>query len=208
MTSQPTPGSSRWQVLGERTLYDSPWVSLHLIDVVQPGGHRYEHHAVRQHAPAVACLVTRPDPDRADEPGPGGGDGGVQVLLLWRHRVVTDAWGWEVPAGRVEPGESLEVAAQRETLEETGWTVTGVRHVTGFHPIGGVGDHRFEVCVAEAGEQVGVPDPAEADRVEWVGTDRIGELVRTGQVAEGLTLVSLLWLLSGIDGPDARRPGS
>lgn len=206
MTAQPTPGSSRWQVLGERTLYDSPWVSLHLIDVVQPGGHRYEHHAVRQPAPAVACLVTRTDPDaREVEDAPGDA---VEVLLLWRHRVVTDTWGWEVPAGRVEAGETLEVAAARETLEETGWTVTGVRHLTGFHPIGGVGDHRFEVCTGTAGEQVGVPDPAEADRVEWVGSAAARELVRTGQVSEGLTLVALLWLLSGIAEPAVPRPGS
>jgi len=33
-------GSSRWRVLGERSLYDSPWVSLHLLDVVHPDGHR------------------------------------------------------------------------------------------------------------------------------------------------------------------------
>jgi 8-oxo-dGDP phosphatase len=187
-------GTSRWQVLGERSLYDSPWVSLHLIDVVHPGGHRYEHHAVRQPAPAVACLVRRRGPVE-DE-----------VLLLWRHRLVPDAWGWEVPAGRVEPGETWESAAARETLEETGWTTEGVRHVTGFHPIGGVGDHRFEVCVAEVGEQVGDPDPAEADRVEWVPLSLARELVRTGQVQEGLSLVALLWLLSGLDGPVAPRP--
>ncbi len=196
--AQGTPGSSRWQVLGERSLYESPWVSLHLIDVVQPGGHRYAHHALRQPAPAVACVVRRDDPS-----GPQ-----VQVLLLWRHRLVPDAWGWEVPAGRVEVGEALVTAAARETWEETGWTVRDVRHVTGFHPVGGVGDHRFEVCLALAGEQTGLPDPAEADRVEWVGLDRVRELVRDGLVQEGLSLVALMWLLSGLDEIAGRRPGS
>lgn len=194
-------GSSRWQVLGERSLYDSPWVSLHLIDVVQPGGLRYEHHALRQAAPAVACVVTRRSAGGVPAPG-------REVLLLWRHRLVPDCWGWEVPAGRVEAGESLEVAAARETREETGWTVTDVRHVTGFHPVGGVGDHRFEVCLATAGEQVGSPDPAEADRVEWVPLDRVRGLVLGGQVQEGLSLVALMWLLSGLDGPAAPRRGS
>ena len=33
-------GTSRWRVLGERSVYDSPWVSLHLLDVVHPDGHR------------------------------------------------------------------------------------------------------------------------------------------------------------------------
>ena len=71
--------------------------------------------------------------------------------------------------------------------------------MTGFHPIGGMGDHRFEVCVARAGSQVGAPDPAESDRVEWVPWARVRGLVRQGQVQEGLSLVALMWLLSGLD---------
>lgn len=189
-------GTSRWRVLGERSLYESPWVRLHLIDVVHPDGHRYEHHALRQPLPAVACVVRRPVDD--DE----------EVLLLWRHRLVPDTWGWEVPAGRFEPGETAEEAAARETLEETGWTVTDVRHVTGFHPIGGTGDHRFEVCLARAGEQVGEPDPAESDRVEWLPLRQVRELVRDGLVSEGLSLVALMWLLSGLDAGAGPRPGS
>ena len=43
------------------------------------------------------------------------------MLLLWRHRFITDTWGWEIPAGRVEAGEALEDAARREAIEETGW---------------------------------------------------------------------------------------
>ena len=145
-------GTSRWQVLGERQVYDSPWLTVHLLDVVHPDGTRYDHHAVRQTAAAVACVVRRED---------------GAVLLMRRHRVVPDVWGWEVPAGRVEPGEGVEEAAARETVEETGWTVRGVRRVTGFHPLGGSSDQRFEVCVAEADEQVGSHDPVEADRLGW-----------------------------------------
>ena len=178
-------GTSRWRVLGERQVLRQPWLRVHLIDVVHPDGTRYDHHAVRQTAAAVACVVRRED---------------GAVLLMRRHRLVPDVWGWEVPAGRVEPGESVEEAAARETLEETGWTVRDVRLVTGFHPLGGSSDQRFEVCVAEADEQVGGHDPVEADRLEWVLPQGLRELVRAGEVPEGLTLVALLWLLSGLDG--------
>ncbi|WP_380169459.1 NUDIX hydrolase [Jannaschia sp. R86511] len=197
-------GSSRWRALGERSLYDSPWVRLHLIDVVHPDGHRYEHHALRQPSPAVACLVRRSSPAGPGAPDPGS----EEVLLLWRHRLVPDAWGWEVPAGRLEAGETVEAAAARETREETGWAVTDVRHLTGFHPIGGMGDHRFEVCSARAVAQVGEPDPVESDRVEWVALPRVRELVLAGQVQEGLSLVALMWALSGLDAGAAPRPGS
>ena len=200
-----TEGTSRWRVLGERSLYDSPWVGLHLIDVVQPDGRRYEHHALRQPSSAVACVVRRPAPSSA---GPTTGTTGAQVLLMWRHRLVPDAWGWEVPAGRLDPGETVVDAAVRETLEETGWSVSGVRHVTGFHPIGGLGDHRFEVCLADAVAQVGEPDPVESDRLGWFSPAEVRELVLAGQVQEGLSLVALMWVLSGLDEPTGPRPGS
>ena len=181
-------GTSRWRVHGERALYSSPWVRLHLIDVEQPGGARYEHHAVRSTADAAACLVVRGD-------GPT-----AEVLLMWRHRVVPDAWGWEVPAGRVEPGEAAVVAAARETTEETGWEVADVREVLAYHPVGGTGDQRFVVCTGRAVREVGEPDPAEADRVEWVPVHRLPALVAGGRVPEGLTLVALLLVLSGLTG--------
>ena len=40
--------------------------------------------------------------------------------MLWRHRFITDSWGWEIPAGGVDAGETPEDAAAREVLEETG----------------------------------------------------------------------------------------
>ena len=181
-------GTSRWHVHGERPLYESPWVSLHLIDVEQPGGARYEHHVVRSTADAAACVVLRGE-------GPA-----AEVLLLWRHRVVTDTWGWEVPAGRVEHGEQAVTTAVRETAEETGWEVADAQEVLAYHPAGGTGDQRFVVCAARAIREVGAPDPAEADRVEWVPLARVPSLVATGQVPEGLTLVSLLLVLSGLSG--------
>jgi 8-oxo-dGDP phosphatase len=188
---------------GERSLYESPWVSLHLLDVEHPDGHRYEHHALRQPAPAAGCLVLRRVAARA---GAGTADE-EEVLLLGRHRVVTGTWGWEVPAGRLEPGEAVEDAAARETLEETGWQVADVHHVTGFHPVGGVGDHRFEVCTARAVAQVGPHDPVEADELAWVGRDEVRRLLRAGLVVEGLSLVALLWWLADLGAAGAPAGG-
>jgi hypothetical protein len=73
-----------WIEHGERSVYESPWVSLRLVDVEVPGGARFEHHVIRRPFPAAGTVVVGPD----------------GVLLLWRHRFITRTWGWEVPAGR------------------------------------------------------------------------------------------------------------
>lgn len=171
----------RWTVHGERSVYDSPWVALALVDVEVPGGDRFDHHVVRLPRPAVGTVVHDP---------------AYGILLLYRHRFITDTWGWEVPAGGVDDGESLRDAAAREVLEETGWRPGPVRAIGRYHPSNGLSDQAFHVFAAEGAEHVGEPsDPSESERVEWVPVDDVRELVRTGQVLDGLSLTSLLlWL--------------
>jgi 8-oxo-dGTP pyrophosphatase MutT (NUDIX family) len=171
----------RWTVHGERTVYDSPWVRVTLADVEIPGGRRFEHHVVRSTAPAAGVVVR---------------DEARGVLLLWRHRFITDTWGWEVPAGRREPGESIEQAAAREVLEETGWAPGPLRFLVDYAPANGIADHRFHLFVADGATYVGEPsDPSEAERVEWTPVEEVRRLVRDGRVPDGLSLTALLWAL-------------
>ena len=169
----------RWTVHGERTLYDSDWVRLTLVDVELPSGDRFEHHVIRIPRPAAATVVRR----------------GREILLLWRHRMATDSWGWEVPAGRAEPGESLEETACREAVEETGWLPRGLSRLGVFHPMPGAVDQTWHVFLAEDAEQVGTADPDEAERVEWVTEERVRELLRDGSISDGYSLVALYWAL-------------
>ena len=172
----------RWTVHGERTLYASDWMSIALGDVEVPGGSRFEHHVVRMPRPAAGVVVT--DPDRG-------------VLLLWRHRWTTDAWGWEIPAGRVEVGEELADGAAREVLEETGWRPGPLTHLVTYHPTSGSSDHTFALFVARGAEQVGAPsDPAEAERVEWLPAERVRAEVGAGAVVDGLSLTALTWCMA------------
>jgi 8-oxo-dGTP pyrophosphatase MutT (NUDIX family) len=170
-----------WIEHGERSIYDSPWVSLHLVDVEVPGGARFDHHVIRRDLPAAGVVV--------HDPAQG-------VLLLWRHRFITRTWGWEVPAGRVEPGEELVDAAAREVLEETGWRAGPIRPLYGYFPANGISDLRFELFAAQGATYVGVPsDPSESERVAWVPVDQVRALVRSGAVTDGLSLSALLWWL-------------
>jgi 8-oxo-dGTP pyrophosphatase MutT (NUDIX family) len=169
-------------IRGERSLYESEWVRLHLADVELPDGERFEHHLIRAPMPAAGVVVS---------------DAARGVLLLWRHRFITDTWGWEIPAGRVEPGESIQAAATREVLEETGWRPGPLEALVAYHPSNGLSDQTFHLFLAEGATEVGPPlDVHEAERVAWVPVSGLTEAVRTGHVRDGLSLTALCWCLA------------
>jgi 8-oxo-dGDP phosphatase len=172
----------KWTVHGERVLYESEWVRLALTDVEIPGGARFEHHVVRMPNHASGTVVY---------------DATRGVLLIWRHRFVTDTWGWEIPAGRIDPGETPAAAAARETLEETGWRPGPLRPLVRFQPTNGISDQVFNIFLADGATEVGAPvDPSEADRVEWVPVERVRELIRDGEMVDGLSLTAVLYALA------------
>lgn len=172
----------KWTVHGERTLYDSDWIRLTLVDVEIPGQERFEHHVVR--APHQAAGVVVHDPQRG-------------LLMLWRHRFITDTWGWEIPAGRIDPGETPAQAGAREVLEETGWRPGPLQPLVTYQPTNGLSDQRFHLFQAAGATYVGQPsDPAESERVEWVAVPDVAEIARSGRMADGLSLTAVLYALA------------
>lgn len=175
---------SQWQVHGERSLYDSRWVQLHLVDVELPDGQRFEHHVVRMQR--VVGVVVIDDDER--------------VLLMWRHRFITDTWGWEIPMGIVEDGETGAETGAREVLEETGWRPGPLEFLMRYQPANGIVDSEHELFLARGAELVGSPtDVTEAARVEWVPLADVRELIAKGELVSGASLVGLLYVLGGAE---------
>ena len=168
-------------MFGERTLYDNPYVSLVKVDLLPPHGERFEHHVVRLQRVAVAAVVD--DQDR--------------VLMLWRHRFVTNEWGWELPGGLLDPGEDGATTAAREVEEETGWRPGPVRHLLSFQPMIGMVDSEHALFVAEGATHIGEPtDHEEASRVDWIPLDKILDLIADHQILGAGSLVALLHILA------------
>lgn len=171
-----------WHVNGEHTIYDSPWVSLGLADVDLPDGGHVDHHVVRFPRKAAGAVVFAPEHG---------------VLLIHRHRFIPDVWGWEIPAGRVEDGESLVEAAAREALEETGWRPGPGSTLGGAFAAPGVTDLRHEILFFHGADHVGEPeDRNEADRVAWIPVDRILPMIDEGAIPDAFTQQALLLALA------------
>ncbi len=180
----PRPGRRdvvRWRVHGSRRVYASEWLNVDLDEVEIPGGERFEHHVIRFPRASVGAVVV----DDAD-----------RVLLLWRHRFTTDAWGWEIPAGWAEIGEDPAEDVLREVTEETGYRPAQVEPMTTYSTMTGISSHRYQLFLACGAVRVGDPEPAESERVEWISVPQVPDLAAQGLIPDGPSLTALTYYLT------------
>lgn len=173
----------RWTVHGERALYDTPWVRLRSLDVEQPDGARVDYTVARLRDVAVTAAV----------------NGERQVLMMWRHRFVTDTWAWELPMGLVEDGEEPARAASRELEEETGWRPGSLRELVYAEPAAGITDARHFVFRTADARRIGAPtERNESDRLEWIPLSRLAGMITRREIVSSATLVGVMSLLLDI----------
>ncbi|MFB7753803.1 NUDIX hydrolase [Streptomyces sp. NPDC056121] len=169
-----------WKTHGERQIYTNKWVNLCLVDVQQPDGRRWEYHVVRLRHLAVAAVVNDQQ----------------EVLMMWRHRFITDSWAWELPMGLVEEGESPEDAAAREVLEETGWRPGPIKPLIYAEPANGITDSQHHVFRADGATYDGPPtEENESDRIEWIPLSEVRGMIDRREILSSGSLVGLLYLL-------------
>lgn len=176
----------KWTVGASRTLYDCPWFRLDLTDVTLPDGRTFPHHVIRAPAPVVAVLAV----DEHD-----------RVLLLHRHRFITDRTGWELPAGAAESGEDPAAAAARELAEETGVTCAQLQLLARADLSNGLTDQHVLIYRGHAATTGGpIASPEESDQLRWLTPADIHELLTGGEVHDALTQLALLRHLAAPSG--------
>ena len=87
-----------------------------------------------------------------------------RVLAARRTRPTAAAGLWELPGGKVEPGEDPDVAVVREIREELGCDIAVTGRLDGEQPVGN--GYVLRVAVAEL--VLGEPVPHEHDAVRWL----------------------------------------
>ncbi|MGH3347136.1 MAG: (deoxy)nucleoside triphosphate pyrophosphohydrolase [Nocardioides sp.] len=92
-----------------------------------------------------------------------------RVLAARRTSPDAAAGRWELPGGKVEPGEPPEVALAREIVEELGCRVAVDGWLPGAVPIG----ERHELTVATCTILAGEPAPVEHDATRWLAADQL-----------------------------------
>jgi ADP-ribose pyrophosphatase len=176
---------SKPERLARRTVYSSNWVNLHLDRVRFPAGRIVEeHHVLDFPFEAVGVLVEN---DR-DE-----------LLFVRAYRYVTDAVEWEIPAGRIEEGESAAAAAKREVEEESGCRTEGHQEVYSYYPMNGIANQLFHIVRCRATSGTGEFDRNEVAEVRWFPRREVRRMIAAGEIRDGFSLSGLLLYLLPLD---------
>ena len=124
----------------------------------------------------------------------------THIVLIRQYRYSIDQWIWEVPAGRIEPGEKPEAAARRESEEEIGLTPGRVEILAEFYPTPGFCDeimkfYRLTELEKPAPGSAEIHlDPDEQLEVRVFALEQARTMVRAGEIVDLKTAVGLTLL--------------
>ena len=171
-------------LISSTRVYSGRVVHLDLDQVRFPDGSTGTLEMFR-HPGASAVVPFIDDPADADP----------RVLLIRQFRHAAEGYIWEVPAGRLDPGERPEACARRELEEETGMVAERLERLTTIYTTPGFTDERIHLFLAH-GLTAGRPDREadefmELNQVRW---REVLELIRRGEISDGKTLSCLMFV--------------
>ena len=174
--------SSKARLISSRTVYRGPVFTVSTDHVEEPNGVRARRDVIHHSGSVVVLAVD----DSAATP---------RVLLERQYRHAASDYLWELPAGRIDPGEHELKAAQRELLEETGYTAIHWRRILKFYASPGFVAETMSVFLA-TGLQVGEAQPEEDEVIykRMVPLPAAVRMVMGGTIRDAKTISSVLWL--------------
>lgn len=175
-------GKSTAKILESKIAFEGPLFSVVTERVREPGGYTVRRDVIR-HPGSVVVLAVRE------------GARGAEVLLERQYRHAARGYLWELPAGKVDQGESDLAAAKRELLEETGYAAKQWKPILTFFVSPGFLDEQMRVFLAR-GLKAGNAQPEEDELIEckFVSLRAALGMIEKKQIRDAKTIAPLYWL--------------
>jgi len=181
-SNRKAPSKNKVKVLSSKTVFRGLVFSVTSDRVQEPNGIVAQRDVVR-HSGSVVILAV-------DDLGAES-----RVLLARQYRYAAADYLWELPAGRIDPGESALAGAKRELLEETGYRAKNWKRALFFYPSPGFVDETMTIYLA-SGLTSGLAQPEEDEFItcKLLPLSQVLNLVLSGKIRDGKTIAGVFWL--------------
>jgi ADP-ribose pyrophosphatase len=169
-------------VLSSEIVYQGPLFRVQHDCIVEPGGRRNERDVIRHNGSVVILAVdnakSKKDP---------------WIVMERQYRHAANQYLWELPAGKLEPGEEPLAGAKRELAEETGYAAKKWSPLVEYFASPGFLGESMKVFLAE-GLEAGDAHPEEDEQIELrlVRLSELLKMIEKGAILDGKTITSVL----------------
>ena len=180
--SKPRAKKSKARLVSSRTVYKGPVFWVTTDHVIEPGGIKVRRDLIHHSGSVVVLAID----DSKLKP---------RILLERQYRHAAQDYLWELPAGRIDPGEDELKAAKRELIEETGYRAEKWRRIFRFYASPGFMAETMAVYLA-TGLRRGEAEPEDDEviQIRMVPLAQTLKMVLNGTIRDAKTISSVLWL--------------
>jgi ADP-ribose pyrophosphatase len=162
-------------------IFDGKVIKLQVDDVLLPNGKEAKRELIN-HPGAVAIIPITKD---------------KKVVFVEQYRKPLEKSIIEIPAGKLEPGESPEKTAIRELEEETGYTTKRLTKVTSFYTSPGFADELMHIYLTDELEKLENPPALDEDEfveILELTLDEAKQYVEEQRIHDAKTNYAILYL--------------
>ncbi|MGD0735981.1 MAG: NUDIX hydrolase [Terracidiphilus sp.] len=170
------------QLLSSVVVYQGPLFRVLHDKLIEPDGTHNERDVIRHNGSVVILAV---DSSKSKK--------NPWIVIERQYRHAANQYLWELPAGKLEPGEDALAGAQRELAEETGYSAKKWKPLVEYYASPGFLGESMKVFVAE-GLLAGDAHPEADEQIEFrlVKLSEVLKMIDKGAILDGKTLSSVM----------------
>ena len=170
------------KLLSSEVVYQGPLFRVLHDKLIEPGGRESERDVIRHNGSVVIMAMD----SSKDKKNPW-------IVIERQYRHAARQFLWELPAGKLDPGEDALAGAKRELAEETGYSAKKWKPLVEYYASPGFLGESMKVFVAE-GLVAGDAHPEDDEQIEFrlVKLSELLKMIEKGAILDGKTLSSVL----------------
>lgn len=167
------------QILSKTTLAESRLFRIEAMDILFSNGERRDYERLARNQATGAVLIV-PILDKET------------VLLIREYAAGVDRYEIGLPKGKIDAGENLIDAANRELKEEVGYGANQLHHLTSLSIAPSYLEHTTNIVIAQDlyAQKLPGDEPEELEVIPWK-LNNIQAILATGECTEARSIAAL-----------------